>query len=132
MLYFALAIILFILGWVLTIKEFIKFLKLGKDKPLKKLSGVWEPPSDSEPALVSQIMTATKTLTPKVFTATVFALVQKKLFKITRSNQKEGFFKKEYKYFLEKTNYVVSGIDEVGKGARTIELQAVEREVYEF
>jgi uncharacterized membrane protein len=79
------------------------FLKYGKELklPTVSLSGrLWDPPSEIDPAQIEQLISTTKTLSPKSFTATILSLVQKRVFKIVRSDKKEGFIFKDYKYYL--------------------------------
>ena len=121
-----------VFGIYLFVKEVQKFLKLGKDKKLKNLAGVWEPPTDLDPGMVHQLLKANKTLDPKVFTAIVISLVHKKVFKLTRSDKKEGFVNKQYRYFLERTNFVVEEVDKGHKGARLVDLSKNQKAVYKF
>lgn len=97
------SIILFGLGIKWFIKQISIFIKIWKDFKLPKvnLSGrIWEPPSDIDPAQVEQLILGYKGLTPKSFTATILSLVQHRFYKINRSEQKEGFLFKDYKYYL--------------------------------
>ncbi|HPR14086.1 MAG TPA: DUF2207 domain-containing protein, partial [Candidatus Woesebacteria bacterium] len=119
--FFAGALLLSILELVWFVQSLIKHLKLAKEERLTALPGVWEPPSDLEPALVYQLLYKTKKLNPAVFTATVLSLVHKKVCRIVRSEQKEGFIVKDYRYFLEPT-------DKVGQ----VKLSEVEEKVFEF
>ncbi len=95
----------FFLVWVI-IKRTAEFNRFGKDAPLPHTNlsdRLWEAPSDTAPAQVEQLISGTKTLTPKAFTATVLNLVHRRIFKLRRSYEKEGFIFKEYHYYLERT-----------------------------
>ncbi len=118
---FVIASLLSILGMIFFVKSLLAHLKLAKEERLQALPGVWEPPSDLEPALVYQLLHKTKKLNPSVFTATVLSLVHKKVCRIVRSDKKEGFIKKDYRYFLELT-------DKAGQA----KLSVIEQEVFDF
>ena len=80
------------------------FTKYSQDKKLPEasLSGRWwEPPSEIDPAQVEQLISAREALTPKSLTATILSLVKDRFYKISRSEKKEGFIFKRYKYYLE-------------------------------
>lgn len=103
-----------LLGWInivalvgsiaLFIKQLKHFWKWGKDLPLPKVNDagtLWEPPSNIDPAQIPQLMSIQKALGPEAFTATVLDLVQHKVYTLLRSDEKEGWLFKEYKYYLE-------------------------------
>ena len=93
----------FVFQLVFFIKNVVIFRKYGADKPLPSvnLSGrIWEPSSDIDPAQVEQLISGTKKLGPNSFTATILSLVQNRFYKMVRSDQKEGFIFKDYKYYL--------------------------------
>jgi uncharacterized membrane protein len=110
-----------VLGIIWFIQSLLHYLKLIKEERLQVLPGVWEPPSDLEPALVHQLLHRTKKLNPTVFTATVLSLVHKKVCRIVRSEKKEGLIIKDYRYFLE-----------LSDKAEQIPLSVIEQEVYDF
>lgn len=126
------AILLLFLGLWWVVAELRKFWHLGKDAPLERLSGVWEPPTQQEPAVVWQLLHARQTLHPKVFTATVLSLVHHKLFRIIRSRHKVGLLQRQHQYFLERSKLLVAGIDKIEKGQRALTLAPVEQAVYQF
>ena len=119
------ALALSILGIYVIVYRFIQHHRLTKEDRLKKLSGVWEPPSDLEPAQVNQLLKKNKSLSQQVFTATVLALVHKKVCRITRSEHKEGLVHKDYRYYLVKTGKLESSRSK-------IKLSQVEQAVYDF
>jgi hypothetical protein len=85
------------------VNQIKQFMKFGKDDPLpmvNQANSLWEPPSDIDPAQIEQIIAAKEVFSSKSFTATVLSLVQDRFFKLVRSDKKEGFIKKDYKYFL--------------------------------
>lgn len=98
-----------------------KFWQHGKEEALPRVSmsgRIWEAPSNIDPAQVEQLLTATKNLTPKSFTATILRLIQKRIYRLERSDQKVGFIFKDYEYFLTKTEEKsqMSSIEEKVKG----------------
>jgi len=109
------------------IKQVKLFLKYGKDDPLPKVNApgtLWEPPSDIDPAQIEQLISGTKNLTPKAFTATVLSLVQDRYFKFVRSDQKQGLFTKNYKYYLEpfnpKQSYLITPVKTISSIQQSI------------
>lgn len=100
-------ILFFLLAaWQMTkvITKIKLFIKYSQDKklPAASLSGRWwEPPSEIDPSQVEQLINAREALTPKSLTATILSLVKDRFYKISRSEQKEGFVFKKYKYYLE-------------------------------
>ena len=131
---------------VFTLSQIVLFFKHGKDsrEPKVNLSGtLWEPPSDIDPAQVEQLMNGTKSLSPKSFVATLLSLVKEKRFSIGRSDEKQGFLIKKYRYFLVlnphesglELSSIQSHLDYLltrSVGAKTISLQGSEKEVITF
>jgi uncharacterized membrane protein len=100
-------VLLILLQIYFLIREIKLFYKYSKDEPLPKinLSGrIWEPPSDIDPAQIEQLLSGTKSLTPKAFTATILSLVHDRVFKFERSHRKEGLIFKNYHYYLVPIN----------------------------
>jgi len=96
-----------LIGLAIFIKRVTAFFKYQKDQPLPKVNlanRLWEPPSNVAPAQIESLLAKKKNLTPKAFTATILSLIQKRFLKLKRSRQKQGFFKKNYQYFLVKIN----------------------------
>ena len=107
------SIFLGLIGFVLLIVGITKFY-IETKLPEVNLSGrIWEPPSDIDPAQVNNLL-VWGGLDNNSFTATILALVQKRYYKIFRSDNKEGLLVKKYKYYLipenKKTN--ISPIEE--------------------
>lgn len=95
------------------IKQLIRainnFINYGKDLPLPKvnLSGrLWEPPSNIDPAQVEQLISGYEYLSPRSFTASILSLISDRFYKIERSEKKEGWFVKKYKYYLVKEDNI--------------------------
>ncbi|MBP9781624.1 DUF2207 domain-containing protein, partial [Candidatus Woesebacteria bacterium] len=95
------------LGIVLIVWLIVTFIKYGKDEPLPNINQagtLWEPPSDIDPAQVEQLLSGKETTTPKAFTATVLSLVQNKIYRLVRGDEKEGIIFKNYRYYLIPTD----------------------------
>jgi len=137
-LYIGQALLIFLIGGlalVLQIWMIITFLRYGKDEPLPKinLSGtLWEPPSDIDPAQIEQLLSGGETTTSKAFTASVLSLVQNKLYRLIRSEQKEGLLFKDYRYYLVPSNRTDTSLSSIQNAVysflRKIPLKTVEVE----
>ena len=115
---------LLITSLVLTFLSAKRFLTFGKDKtlPQASISGtLWEPPSEIDPAQIEQLINGSQQLSTKSFTATVLSLVQSRLLKFIRSDQKEGFIFKDYRYYLEKV-----------ESAESVKVSSIQKYVFDF
>ncbi|MFH2118123.1 MAG: DUF2207 domain-containing protein, partial [Candidatus Paceibacterota bacterium] len=91
--------------WFVVLREVYRFVRhdIQRIPPANQADRFWEPPSDLEPALVEQLLTGSKTISARAFTATALSLVQQKVMRILRSDKKKGFLVKDYEYGFEQT-----------------------------
>jgi len=96
---------LIIWAWVVALREVYRFVRhdIQRIPPANLANRFWEPPSDLEPALVEQLLSGSKEITARAFTATALSLVQQKAMRIIRSDEKKGLFVKDYEYGFEQT-----------------------------
>ncbi len=128
--------IIFNFYWVIK-----RFYQLGKDPQLPQvsLSGkLWEPPSEINPAQVDQLLSGSQSLTPKAFTATILSLIHKRVYKMRRSDQKQGLLFKKFNYYLEKQSHQQQNLSQIEKavssflekiGTKSIKFQGQAEEV---